>query len=311
MVIYFATENPEALSPRICAELRRHGETEAHGLFVAPESINLLDPAIFDRLSDTIDAAKEREDLVHILIIIDTGRDAWTGNEDSSQEVARFTAVLKRLRDERGVTVIFTHHCGHGSERERGSYHFRANADFAWWINDAEVEGGPQIVECRKMRSFPKQPSFAFIASENEDGDYGVEIVETPAGGTRSKPRLTGQKRLCFEALCDLTVTQGTPLPAALGIPGQLHGVHCEDWRADVYARLGDMATDSKRRAFNRALTDLQGLSAIGVRDDWVWPAYVTDRDGQDKPLRFVLSVPRDAAGHDRDSPALSRFGGG
>ena len=297
-VVYIAAENPDAVAPRFAAEQRRL-HTKAHGLFIMPDPINLLDSDAGLRLCDTVDRCEELSDLPCGLLIVDTVRDAWGGNEDSSQEVGRLFAPLKAVRDKRRTSILFAHHCGHGGDRERGSYHWRANVDFAWHLSKDETE--LRTLECRKMRSFPLQPKIAFTIKD-PDGDYGVTIVEAPTTSGR-KPKLSGQKALAFSALHDAAATHGEPLPPSLGLPAGLYGVPCSTWRQAFYDRLGDIKADTTRQAFNRALSELQKANIVGVQGYLAWPV-TGHRDGQDISFRNVRPVTVTAA---PDSPDMSR----
>lgn len=274
--IYFATENARSHAPRQADYLARN-ETTADGAFIVEEQIDLLHQDCADEMKKAVKRAEELCDLHCRLVIVDTIRDAWSGNEDSSTESARALATLKSLRDELGVSVVFAHHCGHAGERERGSSNWRANVDFAWHFSRS---GDVSTARCLKMRDAPHPEPFSFGLDTDAEGRTELKFIDQVAASEKSKSPMKGQKRLALDELINQTIIVGTDLPRELGMPSGVRGVSCDAWRQAFYNRLGDLETDSKRKAYNRALVDLQSAKQICVDGDWVWA--VDQKAGQD-----------------------------
>ena len=116
------------------------------------------------------------------------------------------------------------------------------------------------------------------VADCYELADYGdvgmlrwLSEFDLAPGSTRK--RLTGQKALALDCLQSITIGQGENVPASLDLPNGLRGVSQELWRENFYSKLDtQMTSDAKRKAFQRAMTDLQNLNLIGVHNDLVWP---------------------------------------
>lgn len=264
-VVYFAAENPASLSPRFAA-VQSHLGGSFDALFVVAEPINLLADNVAERISAAVVEAERLSGLKVGLVIIDTMRDAWPGNEDSSTEVARALAPVKLVRDRHGICVLLVHHTGHNGERERGSSHIRANADAVWQV---EERGDQRVVTCMKMRDAAKPDPFAFTLRPVGDSCV-VDFTDAAPPPVRSRP-LSSQQKLALDALTDRICEAGEPVPEVVGV--NVHGITCAEWRNAFYERLGDTEPDAKRKAFQRAMTELQARSLVGVREGFAWAA--------------------------------------
>jgi putative DNA primase/helicase len=262
-VIYLAAENPGSLAPRFAALQSRLGG-DFPGLFLVADEINLLAEKFADRVSATICSAERESGLRVGLLIIDTMRDAWPGNEDSSTEVSRAFAPLKAIRDRHGLCVLLVHHSGHNGDRERGSSHIRANADTVWSI---EERGQQRVIACLKMRDAARPNPFAFTLEPAGDSCVVAfsDDVSTPS---KARP-LSPHQRLALDSLASRIVEAGEPLPASVGVNAR--GVLCAEWRKAFYDRLGDTEPEAKRKAFQRSLTELQARNAVAVMEGYAW----------------------------------------
>lgn len=264
----YAAENPGSHSRRHAMMMRGRGFS-GRGAFLMPDPIDLLAADTFDLLADAAKRAEDESGMPCRLMIVDTLRDAWSGDEDSSTDSARAMRPMKRLRDEIGVTIAYAHHCGHGGERERGSSNWRGNADFAWFLDKI---GETVTARCLKMRDGPDDLSFAFRLAETETGDAYLEFVDDERAA-RTGRKLSPQRQLALDALLSVIAERGALPPPSSLLPSSVRGVSCEAWREEFYARLGDTDTGTKRQAFNRALRDLQGVGVVQVREDFAWAA--------------------------------------
>lgn len=267
-VVYFATENPGSLAPRFKA-MQSNMDGDFQGLMIVPGEINLLDPEVLSRMRVTIRLAEYKTGLPVRLVIVDTFRDGWTGNEDASQDVAKAFAPLKAIRNQFNATVCLVHHSGHAGDRERGSSHIRANVDTAWQVSDND---GVRTVECKKMRDCAKPESFGFELKGTPDGGCYVELCEPQENTPRKRPRpLSDQHKLALNALKNALALGSEPLPQHLGFSASIRAARCDAWRSELYSTLGDMDQAAKRQAYNRSMGALQAKEIIGVKDDWVW----------------------------------------
>lgn len=262
-VVYFAAENPGSLAPRFAA-IQSHLGGLFDGLFIVAEPVNLLAENIADRIGASIVDAERKSGLRVGLIIIDTMRDAWPGNEDSSTEVSRALAPLKLVRDRHGLCVLLVHHSGHNGDRERGSSHIRANADVVWQI---EERGNQRVVSCQKMRDAAKPDPFAFTLAP-VGGSCVVAFADQCADPSKARP-LSPQQRLALDSLRDRIAEGGEFVPQSVGVNAR--GILCSEWRKAFYSRLGDLEPDAKRKAFQRSMTELQARNSVTVMENYAW----------------------------------------
>lgn len=265
-VVYFATENPGSLAPRFKA-MQANMDGDFNGLMIVPGEINLLDPDVLSRMRVTIRLAEHDTGLPVRLVVIDTFRDAWGGNEDSSQDVAKAFGPLKAIRNQFKTTVCLVHHSGHAGERERGSSHIRANVDTAWQVTD---NNGVRTVECKKMRDCAKPESFGFELKGTAEGGCYVELCGAAQKTARPRP-LSDQNKLALTALQNVLALGSEPLPIHLKFSNEIRAARCESWRTEFYSMMGDKDQNAKRQAYNRALDALQAKGFIGVKDEWCW----------------------------------------
>jgi RecA-family ATPase len=82
----------------------------------------------FDRPTPLIETIEPYQ---YDYIVLDTLREAHSGDENSSQDTARINRAIQRLIAT-GAAVDIVHHSGIAGERPRGSTALFGNADTVW-----------------------------------------------------------------------------------------------------------------------------------------------------------------------------------
>lgn len=135
-VAFLSGEGQTGLRVRLHAWLQHHDSADLKGAFtVLPVSL-----ALPERIDELIDLLGEfRPDV----IAIDTLNVYFGGgDENSTQDMTRFVAALRRLREALSCSILIIHHTGlTNTERERGSIALRGAVDVV--IRVGKERGGP------------------------------------------------------------------------------------------------------------------------------------------------------------------------
>lgn len=126
-------------------------------------------------------------------VIIDTMSQTYTGNENSSDEVAEYFRVIGlELRAQLGCTVMVVHHSGHSaSERPRGSSAIVGALDFVFGVFREEKERIATLT-CLKQKDEDRFADVLFDLSvhelgRDEDGDAITSLA--------AKQMVTGEEQ--------------------------------------------------------------------------------------------------------------------
>ena len=210
------------------------------------------------------------------LVIVDTlARNFGPGDENSTGDMSRFVSALDDIRVQFDCAVIVVHHTGlAAADRARGASAFRAALD---WEYRLEPKGDIRLMACTKSKDHEPPADVAFEPESvdcgwmDEDGEPVSSIVlretDAPAHGNKEKP-LRGANKIAYEALVDLC-TAGDILKQSARPAG------IEAWRAESYKRSISPSPeqDSKKKAFNRAVTALRDSGHVSTEEDAYWPS--------------------------------------
>lgn len=138
-VAYLIGEGATGFRVRLHAWLMHHDNIEEPGEFrILPRGMSL--PANYGELIPVL-----REFRPDVVVTDTLNRYFGTGDENSTQDMTRFTEAAKRVIDEVPCSLIAIHHTGHGdSGRERGSIVLRSACDVV--IQIAKDQGGSGLV---------------------------------------------------------------------------------------------------------------------------------------------------------------------
>lgn len=149
--LYIATEDLTGLKMRVAAWRYFHRDAPGRIIWLEmPQGLDLASVTQVDELVSTLTG------IGLDLITLDTLREAHTGDENSSQDMAAVNRAVQRLIRETGAAVDLVHHTGVNEGRERGSTALGANCDLKWKVSS---EDALITVSCEKFRHGPPFPS--------------------------------------------------------------------------------------------------------------------------------------------------------
>ncbi len=113
------------------------------------------------------------------LLVLETARSLFDGDENSSADVSKLFRNLKRIRDEGQVTIVLSHHTPREGKGYRGSGVFEADVDMSLSVQGSD---GGAVVNVKKARwgKKDKQPIFVRFA-DGEDGSFHLRVVSGSA----------------------------------------------------------------------------------------------------------------------------------
>jgi len=142
--LYIATEDLPGIRQRVRAWRQYHRTmTGSLDILEMPSGIDLAAPTHVD------DLLAAMAGIEYSLITLDTLREAHTGDENSSTDMARVNRAIQRIIRETGAAVEVLHHTGVNDGRERGSTALSANCDLKWRVSN---DDGVIAVTCEKFR---------------------------------------------------------------------------------------------------------------------------------------------------------------
>lgn len=203
-----------------------------------------------------------------ILIIIDTlSRNFGSGDENSTQDMARFINVIDDLRNRYHCAVLIVHHSGlTATDRARGASALRAALD--WEYRLQKKADGTLILTCTKCKDHEEPDPICFepeiITLEGWVDPDDCEVMtscvmvrtDSDSKPDDSKP-LTGPRKIAYDAFVSIGKEK----------------VHIDTWRDAAYSAGISTAPsiEAKKKAFQRALTDLREKGYIETKDNLWW----------------------------------------
>jgi len=284
-VVYLALEGGHGFRNRVEAWRRHH--LNGHG---APVPFYLLDVPI-DLVADRdklVQAVRVQLDgQMPVIVCIDTLNRALAGDENKSDDMAKFIRAADVLRVAFGCVVIIIHHCGVVGSRPRGHTSL-SGADDA----QIAIERNGDGVVIATVEHMKDSETSAPMASrlhrvelgDDDDGDPITSCVIEPTDDAMAKkqPKLSADAKLGLELLRDLTIEAGETVTSN-HIPIGTKVVPAILWRETFYnTRISDKSDKryTLKHAFKRAAERLQAPHLIGIWSDKVWLAGQTGQAG-------------------------------
>jgi AAA domain len=278
-VVYFALEGGGGFAARVEAWRRRH-LADHHD----PVPFHLLDVPI-DLVADRdalIEAIREQVPEPPAAVVIDTLNRALLGDENKSDDMAKFIRAADAIRIAFGCVVIIIHHCGVARTRPRGHTSL-AGADDA----QIAVERNDDGVIAAKVEHMKDAEAGAILASKlervelgnDDDGDSISSCIIVPTDiSAVSEPKLPKTQRFALDALKKLIANGGCVVPeAGHNCPASWPAVESAKWREQFYDTYPSDKPATKRQALLRATLDLEQAGFIAL-----WRQYVFLRDMRD-----------------------------
>ena len=273
-VVYLALEGGSGFVNRIEAWRRRHLADQPE-----PVPFYLLDVPT-DLIADCqalISAIRAQVVGNPAVITIDTLNRAITGDENSSEDMAKFIRAADALRVAFNCLIIVIHHCGIVGNRPRGHTSL-AGADDAQIAVERDKDGNV-IATVEHMKD---AEAGAVLASKLErlelgvdtDGDPISSCVVVPVEGGAVGLKLTKVQRFAFELLQKLIAAEGVIPPKDADLPVGFKVCRNETWRQRFYEEYpSDVKADAKRKALLRATLDLEEQKLIVLWREFAWVA--------------------------------------
>lgn len=256
-VFFIAGEGGAGLFHRIEAwHIDKNLKPEESNFFVFPAPIALEDAQNAKHIANLIEDQANKSG-VPSLIVIDTLSQNFSGEENSSSDIAELLRTLSTEIKERfiGSSILIIHHTGHNNqERMRGASSLLANVDFCFKLTGSLQQSS---VEAVKMKDAEKPEDLFFTLEKielgfDEDEQVTLSLVAhyQPDRLQKTNPRkhLIGKhSRAFFEAISKLN---GCSDPAAL---------------FEKFVALSDpeLSRESCYKAFKRELTKQQEIGSV------------------------------------------------
>ena len=268
-VFYIAGEGFGGVRRRIAAWCTEHAIAEGSfgPFFVSQRAIALCDESAVRAVEEEAEVLLARETPPR-LVIVDTVARAFSGNENSTEDMCRFIAALDGLRAQLNCAILLVHHTGHGNaDRARGSSALRAALDAEFAI---KKDGNRVTIACTKMKDAEMRPPIALELHSvalpgwfDEDGATVTSAVLRIA--TEEQPL---RKRKLSR---DAALGEQTFIAAAIGQGTRANAdpaVSLEQWRQAFYAKSTADGPNAKRAAFSRARRELTDEGIVCAEDD-------------------------------------------
>ncbi|MGJ7508697.1 bifunctional DNA primase/polymerase [Variovorax sp. GT1P44] len=252
-VVYVAAEGGTGLWRRVSAWHKRRGVAFPHeSFFVCDRPIVMNDPKSVEALRASI----ERVCPGPALVVIDTLSQTFHGNENSNDEIAAFFRSIKlSIMDPLQCGALVVHHSGHSAtERPRGASAILANVDYLFGVF-RDPTAMLATMECQKQKEGDKLDLMPFMLDieqlgHDEDNELITSLVATHAdtsGDTLLK-----------------AVEQRADSHFARLVRAVREFADKEIVRKEFYREMGDANSDTKRKAFKRALEEAIKTNVIG-----------------------------------------------
>jgi hypothetical protein len=272
-VIYLALEGGSGFANRVEAWRRKYlGEYS--------------NPVPFYLVSESIDIIKEHDALIAAikaqaanppaLVVIDTLNRGMVGDENKSDDMAKFVRAADAIRTAFDCAVIVVHHCGVAGSRPRGHTSL-SGADDAQ-IAVSRDDDGILTVAIEHLKdgeaSTPLGGRLERVElGRDDDGETFSSCVLVPAEAATKERKLSPAPQLALDQLNDLLADSGAIPPANEHIPAHLKACDVNVWRECFYKAHPATKPEAKQKAFVRACLTLQEKKIIGLWGEFVWLA--------------------------------------
>lgn len=217
--------------------------------------------ALIEAIREQTDRAGWRADCV----IVDTLARAAQGiDENSSRDMGALILNCDKIGNELGVLVLAVHHSGKNDNGMRGSSALLGAADTVIAISSDET--GARTARIEKQKDGEDGHAFTFrlqslTLATDDDGDpvttcvvTDISKLERAERKSRTGPSIPASLRLFMDIFSDVLSEHGTDERPIADMP-VVRCIGIEKLRTAFYRRRGDESLNTKRSAFNRALS--------------------------------------------------------
>jgi hypothetical protein len=276
-VVYIALEGGYGFRARIEAYRRTHDVNDVP-FYLVTERTNLVE----DHAALVADIQRQIGQSVPVLVVIDTLNRSLAGSESKDEDMASYIRAADAIRERFDCAIVVVHHCGVDGTRPRGHTSLTGASDAQLSVTR---ENGNIVVTVEWMKDGPEGDQ---IVSRLEQIDLGtdtegeslcscviVPVLDDSCVKQQTQQRkIKGAKKVVLDLLRKAIDEAGSVLPESNHIPPNTRTVSVETWRA--YAFQGTITEsdkpDARRKAFVRAVKDLQVANLVGVWGGYAWP---------------------------------------
>lgn len=273
-VVYIALEGQHGIPARIEA-FRRH-----HNIAGAPFYLILVRLDLIADVGSLITEIKAQIGAVLPgAVFIDTLNRSLVGSESKDEDMGRYLGAADRLATGLQCAVLIVHHCGIDATRPRGHTSLTGSVESQLAVKRGDT--GEVVVTVEYAKDFAEGTEIysrldPLTVGVDPDGDDITTLVVVPAEPSmqgRRQKSVKGAKAIALDILRNAIDEAGIVPPASSHIPPNTRTILEETWRA--YAYQGSVTEsdepDTKRKAFVRAVKDLQTAKLIGIWGGYVW----------------------------------------
>jgi hypothetical protein len=276
-VVYLALEGSYGFAGRVEAWRRRFKPPKDAPFYLIDESIDLTTDA-----PALIAALRSQLTTPPAVVVIDTLNRALQGDENSSEDMAKFIRAADAIRTAFGCLMLLVHHCGVAGNRPRGHTSL-AGADDVQIAVERDKDGNV-VATVQHMKD---GPSGAVIASKlevvelgvDQDGDPLTSCVVVPTEAEAAGKKLTKVQRFAFDLLKKVIADEGVSPPAEARLPSGFKVGRSDAWRKRFYEEYPGDKLNTKQKALLRATLDLEEMKLIVLWREFVWIAGQEDKE--------------------------------
>jgi hypothetical protein len=214
------------------------------------------------------------------VIVIDTLNRALVGDENKSDDMAKFIKALGAVQATFDCLVLVVHHCGIAGSRPRGHTSL-AGADDAQ-IRIERAKDGTIRATIEHAKDFEAGDVLACKLEKVElgtdsDGDAITSCVIIPSDGPgTAEPKLSKTQQLAYDALKRTLKDEGVEVKAnselaKKGVPVGQRACLAESWRQCFYGLHEARKPEAKRQALFRATLQLEDSKLIALAGQYIW----------------------------------------
>jgi phage/plasmid primase-like uncharacterized protein/archaellum biogenesis ATPase FlaH len=270
-VIYIAGEGHRGLTLRMKALSQKYNE-QPENIFFSQRSVNLLDEAEALAITKIVDDMSINPSI----IFIDTLHRNMIGDENKSDDMAKFLKCIELLISKTGCAVMLVHHSGHGDKtRARGSSAIKAAMDAEFCVSK---EGMTSIMTCTKSKDFDagQDIRFGILPVELEgdlyyDDDEQKQITSVYLeyiGSAEKETKMGKNDQIVLDSLRECVATLGKNGNGLTILGEDKKVVVISKWRMFAY----DVLTGKNpSRDFDIAKKSLKTQRLINNDGDYWW----------------------------------------
>ena len=282
-VVYCALEGGSGFAGRVDAwrQLRLAEHDQAVPFYLLDVPLNLI-----AEHRALIEAIRGQLTGYPAIVVIDTLNRGLVGNENDSEDMAKFIRAADAVRVAFNCLVVVVHHCGVANNRPRGHTSL-AGADDAQISVERDKEG----LVIAKVELMKDGEAGAVLTSKLERVELGTDtegdpisscVISPAADLGAAGPKLNKTQRFAFDLLQKLIASpdDGVAAPADAPLPTGTRVCLSDTWRKRFYETYPADKQDTKKKALLRATLDLEQEGLIELWREYVG---VKERDNRDK----------------------------